>query len=141
MSEIDDIIPIGASLAIDFRFNGEGISTISQSTVFTFYPLYHKPAVEPSQVFYEAELQQVLVSYNHVSPSLSGQYVLCQETTPPSLPSRKRGVEPQESRPRVCGGRLTLTIIGMLIAFMYMFSTCLGHAALLTLCACAAGLQ
>ena len=113
MSEIDDVIPIGAPLAIDFRFNGEGIGSISQSTVLTFYPLYHTPAIEPSQVFYDIELQRILVSYSHVSPSLTGQYVLCQEATPP--PSRKkRGVEPEETTPRLCGGRVTLTVISKL---------------------------
>ena len=112
VSDIDDVIPIGAPLDVDFRFNGEGISFISQSTELTFYPLFHEPVIEPTSVFYDGELQQILVSYRHVSPSLSGEYVLCQEATP--LPDRfTRGVAPPDSRPRTCGGRVTLNVIGM----------------------------
>ena len=113
VSEIDDVIPLGAPLTVDFRFNGEGTTTIFQSTPLSFYPLFHVPAINPSSIFYEPELQQVIVRYTHVSPSTTGQYVLCQEATRPRPDSRKRGVEPPSSTPRICGGRIALNVIGM----------------------------
>ena len=110
VSDIDDTIPLGAPIDIEFRFNGEGIVLpISESTQLTFYPLFHVPAIEPTNTVYNRELQQVTVSYDHVSPSMSGEYVLCQEAGPP--PSRRRrGVAPEQMRPRSCGGRITITV-------------------------------
>ena len=110
VSDIDDTIPLGAPISIDFGFNGEGITLPpSSSTDLTFYPLFHVPAIEPTSIFYDVELRRIIVSYNHVSPSLSGEYVLCQEAGPP--PSRKRrGVDPEPMRPNVCGGRITITV-------------------------------
>ena len=111
VSDIDDTIPLGAPISIDFRFNGEGTTLPpTSSTELTFYPLFHVPAVEPTSIFYDIELRQTTVSYNHVSPSLSGEYVLCQEAGPP--PSRRRrGVAPEPTRPNKCGGRITITVI------------------------------
>lgn len=122
MSEIDDTIPLGAPTNIMFRFNGEGTTTISASTPLELYPLFHTPAIEPSNIRFDAELQEATVSYNHVSPSLTGQYVLCQEPRPPPSDRRKRGVAPQENMPRLCGGRLTLNIIGKSVYVLYYFA-------------------
>ena len=110
VSDIDDTYPLGAPIVIEFRFNGEGITLpISESTQLTFYPLFHVPAIEPTDIIFNGELQQVTVSYTHVSPSLSGEYVLCQEAGPP--PSRRRrGVAPMQMRPRICGGRIMITV-------------------------------
>ena len=114
VSEVDDTIPLGAPVSIDFRFNGEGITLPpSSSTELTFYPLFHVPAVEPTNILYDGELRRTIVSYNHVSPSLSGEYVLCQEAGPP--PSRRRrGVAPEPTRPNICGGRITITVTSKL---------------------------
>ena len=110
VSDIDDTIPLGASISIDFRFNGEGITLPpTSSTDLTFYSLFHVPAIEPTSIFYDIELRRTIVSYNHVSPSLSGEYVLCQEAGPP--PSRRRrGVAPEPMRSSICGGRITITV-------------------------------
>ena len=110
VSDIDDTIPLGAPITIDFRFNGEG-NTLppDSSSALTFYPLFHVPAIEPTSIFYDIELQRTIVHYNHMSPSLSGEYVLCQEAGPP--PSRRRrGVAPEVMRPRICGGRITISV-------------------------------
>lgn len=115
VSDMDDTVPLGAPLYITFRFNGEGITTISPSTQFEFYPLFHIPAIELSIIRFDRQLQEVSVGYNQVTPSLSGQYVLCQEAGPPPSARRKRGVDQSETRPRICGGRVTLTVTGTLL--------------------------
>lgn len=109
---MDDTVPLGAPLDITFRFNGEGITTISPSTQLEFYPLFHIPAIEPSTIRFDRELQVVTVGYSQVTPSVSGQYVLCQEAGLPPSARRRRGVDLPETRPRLCGGRVTLTVAG-----------------------------
>ena len=114
VSDMDDTVPLGAPLDITFRFNGEGITTFSP-TELEYYPLFHTPAIELSVIHFDRELQEVTVGYNQVTPSLSGQYVLCQEAGPPPSTRRKRGVDQSETRPRICGGRVTLTVTGTVL--------------------------
>ena len=110
VSDIDDTIPLGAPITIDFRFNGEGITLPpDSSTELMFYPLFHVPAIEPTSIFYNIELRRAIVHYNHMSPSLSGEYVLCQEAgLPPSR--RRKGIDPELMRPNNCGGRITIAV-------------------------------
>ena len=121
---MDDTVPLGAPLDITFRFNGEGITTISPSTQLEFYPLFHIPAIELSIIRFDLEPREITVGYNQVTPSLSGQYVLCQEAGPPPSARRKRGVDQSESRPRLCGGRVTLTVTGTLLISDMLFMSC-----------------
>ena len=121
---MDDTVPLGAPLDITFRFNGEEITTISPSTQLEFYPLFHIPAIELSIIRFDLKLREITVGYNQVTPSLSGQYVLCQEAGPPPSARRKRGVDQSESRPRLCGGRVTLTVTGTLLISDMLFMSC-----------------
>lgn len=118
---MDDTVPLGAPLDITFRFNGEGITTISHSTQLEFYPLFHIPAIELSSIRFDRELQEITLGYSQVTTSLSGKYVLCQEAGLPPSARRKRGVDQSETRPRLCGGRVTLTVTGTLLISYKLF--------------------
>ncbi len=80
---------LGAEITIAFNFN-EAMPT----NMYTFIPLVHTPLQEPA--FRMLDESIVEVSYDHASPSLQGEYILC-------------GYEP-ENEALQCGDRLNVSV-------------------------------
>ena len=93
--------PIGAPIQWTFThtdnvLEGSGSITIS----FRFIPVSHLPLQEPAtSITINSQGVSAVVNYAAASPSLSGAYVLCSLVETPLL----------------CGGRISLTVTGMLL--------------------------
>lgn len=92
--EVASDIPLEYSLGavIDIQFNF--YETIDSESPYVFIPILHTPLQEAA-VFTDSEIS-VVVAYDHASPSLQGEYVLCGDEL--------------DSEVLQCGERVAITI-------------------------------
>ena len=96
--------PIGAPIRWIFTHNDNVLDGSGSIVIgFRFIPVSHLPLQEPAiSITLNSQGISAVVEYDAASPSLSGAYVLCSLTDTPLL----------------CGGRISLTVIGMYINYL-----------------------
>lgn len=92
--------PIGAVIELEFTLVDNPLDNDGPIILnFVFVPDSHTPQQQPSEhIFINSEEVSVRVRYNSATPSLTGDYVLCNNNT--------------NTVPLLCGGAVSLSITG-----------------------------
>ena len=117
VAAVDGTTPLGAPIDLVFNINDGDSGSVNESTSLTFIALLHTPLTQPSQIFYDDGLNRVIVTYDHATPSLIGEYIVCREAPVSTTGRRKRGsLLPGVGSPQLCSDVIVINVTSMFVS-------------------------